>query len=739
MGAVTVNPVQTSSYYLNVNANPITFGAATNIDVAFVDAVFGSNAVSWNVTNYGSIQGAAGFGLSSPGSMVTNSGTISGAGWGVYLTGGGTVNNENGGRIGGGGDEGASGVSIFGGIGTVTNAGTISATGTYSEGVRLGTGGTVKNTGAISATGNNSAGVGLEGGAVYNQSGGQISGAVGIFSGGTGAVTNAGAITGGVGLWGGGTVINQSGGTISSSVDVGVYITGGSGAVTNAGTISGADSVKFEGSGANTLTLETGSVLTGEALGSFASATNALILEGTGEADNNFEYFNTLTVEASGIWTLGGDSAFWTTNLSSGTLNVTGDLTTALTQAAGAIATVASGGTLELTWTLAGTVSGAGTLAMALSNEIATIDSGAQISVSNWSIGGVGTEVTLDENLTYAGAFTQGARSTTAITAGDSLSLTGTASLSGIMGGAGTFALAGGTATIDKGATITASTWMISGAGTDVTLDENLTYAGSFSEAAGDTLVLSGGHLLLNGADTFTGGTVDGSMLLETEGTTTVSGLTIGGTVEWRNTEAVTQSGGTVTIGDLSGDMAFLSNTSTGTYDIADNSGIDRGNSSASDIKNAGLFEKTGGTKTSTIAPSVANTGTIEVSSGTLDFGGAVTGAGTDTILGASTLEFDSTLTAGQTIGFSGSGGALDLTDPLGYAGAHIKDFGASDTIDLSGDWNYLHFSENSGLTVGTLTLTNGTNNVALKFAGDYSVNDFNITPGTTITKIAYA
>src|SRR5208283_575109 len=147
-------------------------------------------------------------------------------------------------------------------------------------------------------------------------------------------------------------------------------------------------------------------------------------------------------------------------------------------------------------------------------------------------------------------------------------------SLSGTTSGAGTLALAGGSATIDSGATVTASTWMISGAGTDVTLGENLTYSGAFSEDANDPFVLSGGNLVLSGADTFSGGTVSGSRLLETEGTTTVSGLTIGGTAEWENTKAVTQSGGTVTIGDATGDKAFLDNISTGTYDISGNGGI---------------------------------------------------------------------------------------------------------------------------------------------------------------------
>ena len=136
-----------------------------------------------------------------------------------------------------------------------------------------------------------------------------------------------------------------------------------------------------------------------------------------------------------------------------------------------------------------------------------------------------------------------------------------------------------------------------------MTLDENLNYAGAFSEGADDTFVLSGGHLLLSGAATFAGGTVDGSNILYTESTTTVSGLTIGGTVEWINTESLTQSGGTVTIGDASGDKAILDNESTGTYDITDNSGIGLGKSTASNILNAGPFEKTLDTGTSVIAP----------------------------------------------------------------------------------------------------------------------------------------
>jgi hypothetical protein len=283
--------------------------------------------------------------------------------------------------------------------------------------------------------------------------------------------------------------------------------------------------------------------------------------------------------------------------------------------------------------------------------------------------------------------------------------------------------------TIGGGAKLLVSNWSISGAGTDVTLGENLTYAHSFSEGAGDTLVLSGGHLPLTGADTFAGGTVDGSKLLEAKGTTTVSGLTIGGTVEWENTTTVTQSG-TVTIGDANGHKAFLDNTSTGTYDITANSGINQGSSTASNIVNAGLFEETGGTSTSTIAPAVTNTGTIDVTAATPDFKGAVTGTGTDTISGASTLEFDSavsssTTVGSQNIGFTG-GGTLDLTDPTSFYG-EMSGFAAGDTVELLGSWAFSGFSENSGGTLATLTLTNGATTHAFDFVGKYAQGDLKL------------
>ena len=227
-----------------------------------------------------------------------------------------------------------------------------------------------------------------------------------------------------------------------------------------------------------------------------------------------------------------------------------------------------------------------------------------------------------------------------------------------------------GSATLSGGVGVSAASFSEIGSGTSLTIGEALTYAGAFSEAAGDTLALTGGALVLTGAnDAFSGGTVDGSKFLYTEGTTAVSGLTIGGTVEWENTSAVDESGGNVTLGDnISTDEAILFNTAKATYDILDNSGIELGASTASYITNAGLFEKTGGAGTSVIAPSFSETatGTVTVASGTLSFSGpvnsfagAITGAGTLQLAGGSDSIKSGAAISVANLSISGSGASV--------------------------------------------------------------------------------
>jgi hypothetical protein len=616
----TINTPIIGTLSLLPTDNPLTITASGRVN-ATADAIDGDSSTAWAISNAGKISSATGYGvfLAGAGSVtnysggsisgtgptgfnvisgvsiggsgtVTNRGTISvlGGGYGVHLAGGGAVTNR--GIVTGGED----GVLIEGAPGQINNTGAISAS--VDDGAALFAGGTITNsaTGSIqgSLVGPIAAGVFIKvgsgnlqndgvvignkfgvlltaGGSVTNGAGdasAKISGvgsvgvsgtSFGVFvTGNSATVTNYGTIDGGpaAGSEGaeldqGGNVTNHSGGTIRGT-GFGLFVTGNSAAtVTNAGAISGTiASVEFAGTGANTLTLQTGSRLTGDAIGSTAGgATNALVLQGKGTANNNFDNFNTLDVQANASWTLGGDSTFGATTVSSGRLVVAGDL-----------------------------------------------------------------------------------------------------------------------------------------------------------------------------------------------------------------------SSGPATLGDAAGDLAQLMIASTGIWDIHDDSGIGLGNSpsgggsgngggngngngngggngngngdgngggNGSFISNSGLFEKTGGSGTSAIAPQLLNKGRVLVSSGTLDLEGAVSGKGTDTISGASTLEFDSTVGGGQTIDFSG--GALDLLDPQGFS-AKIAGFASPDMVQLAGDWNFSSFSETGNGMMGNLTLSSGGTTNTFHFLGDYTASDFSIASGAT-------
>jgi hypothetical protein len=179
---------------------------------------------------------------------------------------------------------------------------------------------------------------------------------------------------------------------------------------------------------------------------------------------------------------------------------------------------------------------------------------------------------------------------------------------------------------------------------------------------------------------------------------------------------------------------------------IVNQGAIDQtGNGSALYINNEGFFinqgtidaEATGGSLT--IYPTTfANRGKIQIANGeTVTIEPRVTGKGTDTISGGSTLEFVGGVSSAKTLGdqnieFSG-GGTLHLLKPTSFYG-EISDFAAGDAVELLGKWKFSRFSENAGGTLGTLTLANGEAKHAFEFAGDYTRSDFSITPGKTTT-----
>jgi len=344
------------------------------------------------VTNAGTINGPneAGVMLAAGGTVVNEAtGVISGSPGSVYFrSGGGAGTLKNSGKLFGGVNakssanvtnyagatiEGVSTTSggygvLLGAGGSVTNAGAISDI-TFA-GVLLGAGGTVTNTSTGTIAGKICGvefGIKFEsetgGGTLDNA--GSVSGWTGFYAATSAAtVTNSGTVTGtttttislgaagavtlgdGVRMAAGGTVTNEAGGVITGARD-GVYMSG-DGDITNAGTISGAEhAIVFAGSSDHTLTLQTGSSLSGDVVcfttsgginaAVLRAASNALVLQGTGSASNTFENFQTLTVGAGASWTLGGTSTITDTAVSGGALTVTGALTTAFTLSEGGV------------------------------------------------------------------------------------------------------------------------------------------------------------------------------------------------------------------------------------------------------------------------------------------------------------------------------------------------------------------------------------------------------------------
>jgi hypothetical protein len=280
--------------------------------------------------------------------------------------------------------------------------------------------------------------------------------------------------------------------------------------------------------------------------------------------------------------------------------------------------------------------------------------------------------------------------------------------------------------------------------GAIVFLDEALTYAGTFTAGAGSFFDLNGFNLTLRGATTLSGAAIGGTGRLFAKGATAISGgATIGGTQGMTTSAMVTVAGGDVTLGDNLGDKAKLVNASTGTWDLTDDSGVAFGFSTLSTIVNAGVLEKTGFVTNagSVIAPRITNTGKIEAAAGKLDLQGAISGTGDDIVSGASTLEFGSSVANGQTVSFTGAGGALKLSDPHAFA-ATISGFdtggATTGTLELNRVWTYAGFTENAGHTEGTMAFADGAKTASVLFAGNYDSALFHAATNSSGTLVSY-
>ena len=150
----------------------------------------------------------------------------------------------------------------------------------------------------------------------------------------------------------------------------------------------------------------------------------------------------------------------------------------------------------------------------------------------------------------------------------------------------------------------------------------NVTVAGL--ALSGATLNLQGAALIVTGAASLAHATVDGVKPLYLHGATTVQGLTLGGASILYNYNTVTQSGGSLSLGDSAASSAAIRNLAGATWTISDASGMTQSAGSTGwRFVNYGTFQKTSGAGTAVIAANFYSNGTVaSASGGDIEFDG---------------------------------------------------------------------------------------------------------------------
>ncbi len=475
--------------------------------------------------------------------------------------------------------------------------------------------------------------------------------------------TNSGTLQVAGGTFTVGGLTNLSGGTLTG----GTYNVGAGGTLqlpNNASIVTDNATIILTGAGSAIQSLNT----TSSQQVTIEASLTAIAASGVLEILGGRNYTTGNALGNSGLVQLGG-----------GTLTTGG-----LTEAAGSILSgfgtvggaftggtvTAAGGALAFTGTGDSFAGAIGGTEVDFAGGTDAINSGATIVAANWGISG-GATATLNETLNYAGLLTEATGATLALGA-YTLTLTGAgSSIAGAVTGTGTLAFAGGSQTINGGASLGMANWSLSGSDF-AKMATNLTYAGIFTEAAGATLSTGGGSTLtLGGTGNSLAGAIQGGGAVGIGGATTINGLAIGGTATVTNDSTIDETG-TLTLGDTAGDVASFVNAAGATYNFDTDVGIAIGTGAGLTFTNAGTLAKTGGTNYSYVYAAIVNTGTVSVQTGTLSLaGGGSSAAGGLTVAANANLTFTSptfTITAGGTIGGTG---LISLTGGLLAMGAN--------------------------------------------------------------------
>ena len=244
----------------------------------------------------------------------------------------------------------------------------------------------------------------------------------------------------------------------------------------------------------------------------------------------------------------------------------------------------------------------------------------------------------------------------------------------------------------------------------------------SILDGSADAVSVAGYVQVEAGANLELIGTIHNSGTIDIDpaaSTPTPSSLEIQGTV-------TLDGGGTVTLDGPSDQIIAASGGGTlDNYEtISGNGSIGHAGDGALALHNesGGVIVASGGTLTIDTGTTFINDGTIEANKGgTIVIDDAVTGAGS-AMLDGGTLEIGAGVTDAQAITFGAAGGKLQIDQGGSFSGS-IAGLVAGDQIDLSTIGYGLGTTGTyvGDATGGTLTVTDGTNSVALHLVGDYT------------------
>ncbi|MCK1338241.1 VCBS domain-containing protein [Bradyrhizobium sp. 38] len=551
------------------------------------------------------------------------------------------------------------------------------------------TGGTIDNYsvlgGTIGVTGDSK----IDGNATLNK------GAVAIETGV--ALTLDDAIVAGTAITNGGTIKVD---TSKKLTLAGASLTGGT--LTVAGTLasSGITSIT-DANISNGYLLEStlGGLLTLVATTPAAAITNSGIIRANGaKLDIDHETVaNTGTLAAINTGTLKLISAT-VTNTGSGAVSVESGSTLDL------VGAIIDGGTVTIAGTLESTGASAindaditNTGSITVSGGTLTIDPGTVHAITNHGLIEATGGGTL--KLTTATIANTGASITVDCTS--KLYLTDVTINGGSLSNAGNLYSAG----LDTVTGCVTNTGIIEVQSGTLDLAGGIAGSGKVIVDVGATLEFSGAtgsiHIVNSGSIVGTGGNAAIHIQQDTTGSVIDNSGTIGPAAALSATDAIVETGGSLTInntghinGNISVASATFNNDSGGTWTVAGTSVF--GN--ASSIVNDGVIDLLNGASislsgpglvnhnhidswgTASISGTIANTGSIEVHDGELSLFGSLSGTGSVTVDAGALLKLEGTVA--QTINLAGDGAALEI-DTSTFGGS-IAELSANDTIDLS-------------------------------------------------------